>query len=362
MPLFLGTSGATTLLGPAVPPLRRYLGLPPRPLRLLSRTHQYACLDEDLLLRLGSDGRPLSAGPAPSILRCERGDDRFVDEWGIAWHTNPHTLYFEVSEYPLQHATLDDLETFPWPELGHPARFAGLAEQARRMHDDTPYAVVAMTGVNPHEQCFQMRGLDTWLADLAGDPEFAHALLRKMVDVMLAGLRGLLQAAGPYLDMVVMGDDLGMQDRPMMSPATYRRLLKPFHAEIIAAVRRGTRAKVFFHSDGAILPLIGDLVEIGVDLLNPVQVSARGMGDTARLKRVFGRHLSFCGAVDTQQVLPFGTPAEVRSEVRRRIDDLAPGGGYVLAAVHCIQPDVPPANIVAMYEEAATYGRYPRRA
>ena len=139
----------------------------------------------------------------------------------------------------------------------------------------------------------------------------------------------------------------------------YRRLLKPFHAELMADHQGRTKARIFYHSDGDVYPFLGDLVEIGVDLLNPVQVSASEMGDTARLKREFGNRLSFCGAIDTQDVLPYGTPDDVRCEVRRRIKDLAPGGGYILAAVHCIQPDVPPENVVAMLEEAVVAGRYP---
>jgi uroporphyrinogen decarboxylase len=128
---------------------------------------------------------------------------------------------------------------------------------------------------------------------------------------------------------------------------------------MLDAIHEASRAKVFFHSCGNIYPLIGDLIDIGVDLLNPVQVSARDLADTARLKREFGKRLSFCGAIDTQSVLPYGSESDVRTEVRRRIRDLAPGGGYVAAAVHCIQPDVPPANIVAMADEVKSAGRYP---
>ena len=145
----------------------------------------------------------------------------------------------------------------------------------------------------------------------------------------------------------------------MISPLMYRELLKPLHAELMSAIRRGTKAEIFYHSDGNVYPLISDLVEVGVQLLNPVQVSAGAMGDTARLKKEFGRRLSFCGGIDTQAVLPHGTPAAVRAEVRRRIADLGPGGGYILAAVHCIQPDVLPENVRAMFEEALEAGRYP---
>jgi uroporphyrinogen decarboxylase len=176
---------------------------------------------------------------------------------------------------------------------------------------------------------------------------------------MKASLAGLLEAAGDYIDVIVTGDDLGTQNAPIISPAMYRRLLKPYHAAFLAEVHSRSQAKVLFHSDGSIRSLIPDLIDVGVDLLNPVQVSAKDMGDTAGLKQEFGDRLSFCGAIDTQWALPRGTPAEVRAEVRRRMKDLAPGGGYVAAAVHCIQPDVPLANLYALFDEVATAGRYP---
>jgi uroporphyrinogen decarboxylase len=176
---------------------------------------------------------------------------------------------------------------------------------------------------------------------------------------MKAAVIGLLDEAGDRIDVLITGDDLGGKTSTLISPAMYRRLVKPFHVELMAAIKERTQAKIFYHSDGNIYSLLGDLVEIGVDLLNPVQVNAGDMGDTARLKREFGEHLSFCGAIDTGWVLPFGSPGDVRAEVRRRISDLAPGGGYVLAAVHCLQPDVPLANIIAMLDEAKAAGTYP---
>jgi len=141
----------------------------------------------------------------------------------------------------------------------------------------------------------------------------------------------------------------------------YRKMVKPYQAELIAAIKARTKAKIFLHSCGNVYPLIGDFIEIGMDVLNPVQVSAGEMGDTARLKREFGDRITFCGAIDTGRVLPHGTPDDVRAEVRRRIKDLAPGGGYILSAVHCIQPDVPPENVLAMFDEARAAGTYPIR-
>ncbi len=359
VPLFFGTSGVTTMLAPAYERLRAHLGLPPAAPRLLSRAFQYARLDDDVLGRFASDGRPLTPRPFPAPLKREISEDEFVDEWGILWRRSATAPYYEVVEPPLRRLTHAEIERYPWPNLAHPQRFAGLAEEARRLHEETDYAVVYVSGVSLFEQICLLRGLDTWLMDMVTEPDFAHALLSTVNSLLLEGALAFLREAGRYVDVLVMGDDLGTQDSTLISPALYRRMLKPYHAETIAALKRATRASVFFHSDGNIWALLNDLVDVGVDIINPVQVSAGQMGDTARLKREFGARLSFCGAVDTQWVLPFGAPDDVRREVRRRIGDLAPGGGYICAPVHCIQPDVPPENVCALWDEALQAGRYP---
>lgn len=358
VPIFFGTSGVTTLLSPAYDKLKAHLGIS-QATQLLSRTFQYARLDEEILQRFHSDGRPLLPGPSPSTLRQEISVTEFVDDWGIRWRRPPTSLYYDVAEPPLCSATVDDLASYPWPDLAHPSRFVGLAEQARALHNTTGCALVGMSGVSPFEQAQLLCGTENLLAALIADPEFASALLGKLTDIMLASVTALLAAVGDELDIVLMGDDLGTQQSSVISPALYRKLLKPLHARLIGAVKQHSKAKIFFHSDGNIYTLLGDLIEIGVDILNPVQVSAGAMGDTAGLKRKFGANLSFCGAIDTGWVLPRGTPADVRNEVRRRIADLGPGGGYILASVHCIQPDVPIDNILALFDEALVAGKYP---
>jgi len=358
VPVFIGASGVTTMLVPAYAGLKRYLSLPNGEIRCMSRAFQYAWLDEEMMLRFGCDARHIMPGPALSPLAMELSSTSFVDEWGITWQMAPGGLYYEIASSPLRGATLADLERYPWPDLEAPARFQGLDAQAQAIQN-AGYAVVAAGGVQPFERCLLLRGIDAWLTDLAGDPEFAHALLRKVTDLMLGGIAGLLDKAGPYIDIVSTSDDLGSQNAPLISPRMYRRLIQPYQAELMAAIKRRTRAHIFYHSCGDIYPLLNAIIETGIDILNPVQVSARDMGDTGRLKREFGDRLSFCGAIDTGWVLPSGKPDDVRQEVRRRIADLAPGGGYILAAVHCIQPDVPPANIIAMLDEARVAGRYP---
>ena len=358
VPIFFGTSGVTTMLLPAYERFKELLGFSAPP-RVLSRAFQYAMIDEEVLRRLGADGRSLIPGPVASTLGADLGPDRFRDDWGVEWVLPPGAPYYHVVAAPLANATVDDLDAFPWPDFSAPERTAGLREEARRLVEDEQCATVLMCGASTHEMISMIRGLDNWLVDLVANKEFAHALLRKVTDLQIENFRVLLEAVGDYVDIALMADDLGTQDAPIMSPKTYREMIKPYQAEQIAALKDGTDIKLFLHTDGNVYPLIGDFIEIGVDILNPVQVSARDMGDTARLKREFGRHLSFCGAIDTHRVLPQGSTDDVRAEVRRRIHDLAPGGGYILSAVHCIQPDVPPENALVMFDEAKIAGQYP---
>jgi uroporphyrinogen decarboxylase len=353
------------MLSAAYENFKTYLGIQYPP-RLLSKTFQYAQLDEEVLVRCGSDGRLIQPRALPAVLRRELSDSRLIDDWGVTWEQRPGVPYYEVMDVPLRNATtksrhfgIDDLETYPWPDLASPARFEGLAGEAKALRENSPYAIVALGYLTIFEHIQLLRGLETWLADLAANPEFAHAILRRVTDLMIAGLGKYLDAVGPYIDLITFSDDLGSQRAPLISPKMYRRMIKPYQAEVIAAIKAHSKAKVFFHSCGNVYPLIGDFIEIGVDVLNPVQVSAGEMGDTARLKREFGDKITFCGGIDTQWVLPHGTTDDVRAEVRRRIHDLAPGGGYILSAVHCIQPDVPPENVLAMFDEAMTAGRYP---
>jgi uroporphyrinogen decarboxylase len=208
---------------------------------------------------------------------------------------------------------------------------------------------------------FRLRGFEDGYMDLAADPALARALMERVLEMKLAWWGAVLPELGDSVDVVGEADDLGGQSTPLFAPRTYRDLVKPLHAELFSFIRARTRAKVFFHSCGAIRELLPDLVEIGVDVLNPVQVSATGM-ETAALKRDFGRDLVFWGGgVDTQGVLGSGTPGDVRAEVRRRVADLAPGGGFVFASVHNIQANVPAENVKAMWEAAAAAGAYPSR-
>jgi uroporphyrinogen decarboxylase len=279
-------------------------------------------------------------------------DGSYQDEWGVLRSRPPGSLYYDLSKPPLQgDRTPADLERYPWPDPHDPGRCRGLAEEARQLRAETDYALVLnMPGGIVHQAQF-LRGFEDWFTDLIANPALFQALMEQLADLWVEMAVDELEAAGDCADICFYGDDMAFQNGPMMSMELYRKLIKPHHRWLFATIKSRTSAKILYHTCGSVVHLIPDLIEIGVDALNPVQVSAKGM-DSKRLKQEFGKDLAFWGAIDTQRVLPFGTPDEVAAEVRKRIEDLAPGGGYVLCAVHNIQADVSAQNICTMYDAA----------
>jgi uroporphyrinogen decarboxylase len=343
--------------------LRACLGLPERPVLVADLVQQLAVVDEDVAERLGTDVRAVVAAPPSGIdsgLRDEPGFTWFRDEFGIGWRMpRDGGMYYDLFQSPLAGDVSEvDIDRLPLADPVDPARFATWAEDCHARAAEGRAVALDLGGGGIMETAAWLRGFEEFYADLAADPRLAGRLLDRLLAFRVAAWERALDLAGDAADVVCEWDDLGGQARTLIAPETYRRIVKPRHRELLAAIHARTRAKVLFHSCGAIRALIPDLIEIGVDALNPVQVSAAGM-DTRELKREFGRELAFWGGgVDTQRILPFGSPGDVRDEVRRRIDDLAAGGGFVFAAVHNIQGNVPPENVVAMWEALRDHGAY----
>jgi uroporphyrinogen decarboxylase len=337
--------------------LNRHLKIE-EPARIFSKWLHIAHPNEKMLQRFDIDTRSLSQGNPDGWQDIIFPDGSYQDEWGVVRSKPEGSLYYDLTKAPFQgEPTLADLEKFPWPDPHDPGRCRGLAQEARRLHQETDYAVVLnMPGGIVHQSQF-MRGFDGWFTDLILNPSFFHALMDKIADLWIEMAKDEFEAVGENVDICFYGDDMAFQNGPMMSMELYRKMIKPHHQRLFAYLKSRTSAKILYHTCGSVGHLIPDLIEMGVDALNPVQVSARGM-ETPKLKQEFGKDIAFWGAIDTQRILPFGTPDEVAAEVRRRIDDLGPDGGYVLCAVHNIQADVSPENISAMYDTAREYGRY----
>ncbi len=377
VPIDLGGSIVTGINAVGYARLKRHLGLP-GPARVTSVTLLLAEVEEELAARWGLDvlpvpryhaapGVPLSGGwrehplpdgtPAlfPSAfsprIRAD-GAWELLEQGQVASRLSPGSGSFVPARFPLAGASLEQLEAW------EPARITAeelefLGRIAQRLHETTDKALFGWFNGSIFEQSQFLCGWDEFLVHLAVDPPFADRLLAKLADAAIGDLRLYLQAVGPYLEVVGFGDDFGAQGGLQLSPAMFRERIKPHLARIYSAAHAGSKARVLLHSCGAVAELIEDFIQIGVDILNPVQTSAAGM-EPAGLKARFGERIVFWGGgADVQRILPLGTPEEVRRDVRRRLEVFTPGGGYVFAPIHNLQADVPPENVVAMYEEAA---------
>ena len=243
----------------------------------------------------------------------------------------------------------------PWDHASDEGFWETLRERTLRLRASTDRALMVVVGCNLFEWGTFLRRIDNFLMDLVMDQANVERLLDALLEIHFATLDRVLAAVGDLVDVIRFGDDLGMDGGPLMSPATYRAIFKPRHAALNAYVHERSALKTFLHSCGSIHQLLPDLIEAGVDIINPVQISARDM-EPARLKRDFGADITFWGGgADTRRVLPRGTPDEVRDHVRRNIDELAPGGGFVFVPAHNMLPDVPPENIEAMFEAVDEY-------
>ncbi|MDP2918680.1 MAG: uroporphyrinogen decarboxylase family protein [Dehalococcoidia bacterium] len=366
VPFDLGGSVLTGIHIRAYQSLRRYLGLPVRELIVRDTVQQLARVEDDVLERLGVDVRNVSPNPLRPEIHFKETDDGkytyYYDDFGIGWRMPVSGgFYFDMFHHPLGgDITEGDIDRFALPDVTDPVRFTGLKETAQGIIDGEKRAVyMGNVCAGIFELYLWVRGFQNGYADLAGNLKLALKLLDRFKDLQIVYWGKVFSVMGDTIDVVQLADDFAGQDRMLISPATYRKHLKPLHREVCDFIHSHSRARIFFHSCGAIRPVIPDLIEAGVDIINPVQVSAAGM-DSAELKREFGKDLVFWGGgVDTQRIFDErNTPDAVREDVKRRLNDLMPGGGFVFATVHNIQANVPPENIVAMWETVQKYGKY----
>ena len=343
---------ATMLLDPTYFRLRDHLGLSPiPPIRSGSTANYY---DERILEHLGIDFRRVFLPPRRGHDASPDSDGTFVDPWGVRYKRAG--LYVHVVYSPLAKATtVRDVENFRWPQAEEMFSTEGLAEQAQRSYAETDCALVARNPLTAGflDRAQQLMGATQFLTTLALAPEIAEAIVAHLLDVYQGVYTLFLDTVGPFVQIVEVADDLGTQNSLLISPATYRRIFKPAERVLYELIHaKAPQARLFRHCDGAIEPLIPDLIEVGVDVLNPTQTSARGM-DAQRLKAAYGQQLTFHGAIEGMA----GPVEALVAEVRQRIEALAPGGGYVFASCNHMT-DVPPENILAMVEAAREYGNY----
>lgn len=365
IPYDLGSTQVTGIHKVAYVRLRESLDLPPVEITECDSIQQLALPDEDVIERLGIDVRGLF--PLNSHNWNVHEEDAgqywaYHDEWGITHHRPKQDgLYFSIVSEPLNKTVISvqDIENHKWPNMADPQRIAGLREQAEN-YRAAGYAVVLKS---PFAGLFEMAqriiGMQNCLMMMATDKVIMGALFDKLLQLKLDFWQMALPQLADVVDVVMEADDYGAQISQLISPKMFREQLKPRWTILFDRMTQlAPTSKRFFHSCGNVRPILPDFIEMGVQILNPIHIRAQGM-NPVEIKRDFGDSLVLWGgAVDTQGMLPNGTPQEVKDDVRRNIEALAPGGGYVFNTVHNIQADVPPENIIAMWEALQEYGAY----
>jgi uroporphyrinogen decarboxylase len=392
VPVDFGGHRSSSIAAIAYRKLRQALGLPERPIRVYDPIQQLAIVDEDVLDRFGVDTIEMGRGfaledkdwadwvlpdgspcqmPAWALPVREPGQWVLRSKSGRALGKMPDgALYFEQCYWPfLENDDLDQLGEAlvenmwcavgspPGPLVAGPEGPKKLAEGAKKLRERTDRAIIGLFGGNLLETGQFLYRIDNFLMLLAGNPDRAHEFLDKLVEIHLANLERFLGAVGPYIDIILFGDDLGMQSGPQMSRAMYQEFFKPRHAKLWRRAKELADVKVMLHCCGGVRPILPDLIEAGLDTTNPVQISCNGM-EPCGLKRDFGDKLAFWGGgCDTRFVLPHGTPEQVRQHVHEQLRILSPRGGFIFQQVHNILANVPPENIIAMFDAVKEFGR-----
>jgi uroporphyrinogen decarboxylase len=363
IPFDISSTGSTEIALKAYRNLLSYLGIKKK-VEILTLVAQRACVDETILKKLNVDTRGIHPNVPIQWKVKTKEDDHYTyyqDGWGII-RKMPKIggLYYDITVSPLSNVNTDDIEKYPWPNPTDPVIFQGLKEKALRLYKETDAALVVgrTFGNGILTMGGWLEGYENWFCDLISNPTRVNKIMDKILELKMEYWNKMLTEIGDYVDIVVEYDDLGAQDSLLISPELYRKYVKPRQKELFDFIKRKSSVYVFFHSDGAIYDLIPDLIEVGIDILNPIQIGLLKMNGPV-LKKEFGKYLSFWGGgIDTQHTLPNGTTQEVKDEVKKRIQDLSPCGGFIFATVHAIQADVPPENIMSMWESLQENGLY----
>jgi len=330
--------------------------------QILDRMAQNVVLDEEICQQLGVDFRwiiPHWVDVQDIEIKDQPG---YIDMWQTPHIWTEFGSYYAIHSQPLgqDKLSLDQIDSFDWPDPDQPAMFEGLREQAESWFENTDY-VVGADGIKVGilQTAAQIRGYDKLFMDFGLNPDIAHALLGKISETINAMYSNYMQAVGEYIQVIAITDDQGTQNSLMISPKMFRTFIKPHLASLIRTIKDNANVQVLMHCDGAVHRIVPDLIEIGVDILNPIQTVVTGFEDTFALKEEFGDQICFHGGIDVQQFLPNASPTEIRQEVAQRIYDLGRRGGYILAPCHNINIDIPLENVLTMFTAAKEFGSYP---
>lgn len=365
IPLDIGGTESSSISLKAYSKLRQFFGLPEKEPSILSFGGQLAQPDNDICRIMGIDTRRITRRNLSKWKLEVKEDDsswRFDDEWGVTWKMpKVEGHYFDMIANPLKGADFETVQKYTWPDGTDPALSTGLADEARLLFRESKAALVldARIGNGFFHTGALLEGYEDFFTDLALSPDKTNYIMDRVLELKMNYFETLLKEVGDLVHIVRELDDLGSQQGLLISPEMYREFIKPRQKKLFEFIRKkAPGVKILFHSCGSVYHIIPDLIDIGVDILNPVQISAAFM-DSGKLKKEFGKEITFWGGgIDTQEILPHGTTQQVRDEVKRRIDDFAPGGGFVFATVHNIQEDVPVENVITLWETLRDYGNY----
>jgi len=363
VPIDLGGMLASSIHKDAHQELKKYFGLEGGEVEIVNQLEQIVRPDPRIRERFGID----TYGFFPNLpeawdYRLNPNDNTYYDEWGIKYKmAHREGGYFnEIIEHPLQGISLEALKRYPFPDPKDPRRFKGLKDKIENVFNSPSSLALLMTGCftgGISQHCAFLTGFEDHYVNMIANERFMQGLIDRVLQFHLDFWNVAMKEFGNFIQVVVLADDLGTQTGPQISLDLYRKYFKPAHKALVSTIKKLVDVKILLHSDGSIYQFIPDFIDIGIDALNPVQVSAKDM-EPKKLKREFGRDITFWGGgCDTQTILPYRTPEEVEKEVAKRIEELSPGGGFVFASVHNITPEVPIQNIVALLEAALKYGR-----
>ena len=363
VPLDIGGARSCSINIEAYKNLVNYLGMDIKPevnKKIGFYAPQIAKIDEKVYKKLGVDVRPIFVNrPSNWELDIKEEEDHYwyMDEFKRKFKKPTNGHYFDRVTFPLADTNIDD---YVWPDPTDSARFKDIEKAAKKKIEESDAALVFPRGPGNGflQMGARMYGYERWFTMLGSGSKDVDKFLDKYLEFKMKFWGSLLDKVGQYLEVICELDDLGTQTSQWLSLEMYRKYIKPYQRKLFDYIKSKADVKIFFHCDGAINPFIPELIDVGIDILNPIQYSCIGM-NPGELKKEFGKDLVFWGGgIDTQKILPRANRKEVKEEVKKRINDLAPGGGFVFAAIHHIQPEVPPENIVAMVEAVKEYGRY----
>ncbi len=355
IPVDFGSTNVTTIHKEVYLKLLSILNIQDNNIRMMDFAQQLVIPCDELLQHFNVDTRCVKLHHSSNSKIKFLSDDEFIDDWGLLWKRPEGGLYYDVINNPMgMVSSVEEVHRLPWPEISDIASAEGVSQEAQRLYDTTEYSLVGSFGSSIFMRAQFLRGYEQLFIDMAIQPEIAEALFDRILEIRIGLVAMLLDSAGEYLDVIELADDLAGQNGPLLSPQLYRDLIKPRTKALIDYIKSRSKAKIMYHCCGSVVEFIEDFIEIGIDIINPVQVSAKDM-DTRVLKEKYGDRIVFWGGIDAQRILPNGTVDDVEKETRKRLAELGEGGGYVAFASHNIQADVSPENIIAMFSTLKNY-------